>query len=99
MAPPTTPLGRALRAALADGEWHTLDQLVAAGLPAIPPSVAAHKSETNRLRKGTKGERKRGDAQHAGARHIVRGSLASMVDRGRVEKQDNRYRLTNKGVD
>lgn len=86
---------------LADGRWHTLDELVAAAAPAVPPGRAHRSAEQHRARmkrtRGTTGERVReyADPATTGARHVVLDSVHSLHRAGRIERHPNgaRYRL------
>ena len=102
MSAPLAPWSKAISAVLADGRWHTRDELFAAALPTIPPGRAARRGELDReINRASRGAepapRRKGDAHYTGARTIVRGVLRSAVIRGRVERDGDRYRLTPKG--
>jgi hypothetical protein len=93
-----SPWGAVLDELLADGDWHSGDELIAAMVAAIPPGVAyraGEKSRTNARRWGTPGARKFGDqetAVAAGARRLASSLLAKRVSRATVERDGDRYR-------
>lgn len=94
MAITTTPWGKAIDDVLEDGEWHTRDELIAAGAAAVPPGVAYREGERRRMLDGppirTRGDQ--ADAVAAGARNRAIDTLRSRVRFGTVEVDDGRYR-------
>lgn len=94
-----SPHGRAVDEVLADGEWHTLDELVARCGPMVPPGVALRRAEGGRkaaLRyKGlVPGERQYGtrdDAMVVGRRSVIVNVLRLRVG-STVERDGDRYR-------
>ena len=94
----STPWGRALDAALADGKWHHRDEILAAASITVPPGVAFRRGDQRRRQRRTTGdpdERHHGDtttSMRAGARDVARGLLHSRVQRRVVERDGDRYR-------
>ena len=85
---------------LADGEWHTRAELLAAAMPLVPPGKAYRMGEWRRLRSSSPGPRRRGDddvSVAAGAREIVGKVLCGLVADGRIERDrpgsGARYRM------
>ncbi len=86
--------GRAVEALLADGEWHPVEDVLAAGIRVVPPGVAYRAGESDRTRKGA-GARTKGGAETSvasGARGLVRRVLAEQVRRGTVERRGDMVR-------
>lgn len=85
---------------LADGSWHELEDVLRVGMPLVPPGIAYRKGEWARLhRRGTPGERTRGDASvsvAAGARWKVRDAIWNQVYRGHVERDRDQVRITRR---
>lgn len=63
MSAPRSPWTDRLLEVLADGEWHTYDELAAAAGPLVPPGYAQRTNESNRTRMSS---RRNGDPR---ARH------------------------------
>lgn len=83
--------------ALADGDWHPLEAVVAAGVAAVPPGVAYRQGERRRrgVRAVTPERRVQGDtltAISAGARRQVRDLVFSRIRRGTVERRGEQIR-------
>lgn len=87
--------GDKLRQVLSDGLWHTLDELVDVTGDLIPEGRAERRAETERQRRRGRDSypppsRQQGDRDRAvasGRRRIVRRTLASMDERGFVERR------------
>lgn len=95
MGTPLSPWSARMDDVLADGEWHELEEVLAAGVKIVPPGMAYRKGEWNRLRlKGPDtrhvGTRERSVA--TGARIIARKSIESRLQRGTVERWGSRIR-------
>lgn len=100
MPTPRAPWTVKLLEVLADGRWHTVDELVDTAGPLVPPGRAARVAESRRawqseLRNGTRLPRvKATDTAHdVGRRCLVVTALHGLRIRGVVEKNDRRYRL------
>ena len=108
MPTPLAPWTARCLEVLADGCWHTLDELVDAAGPLIPPGRAEREAEHQRIRmlnqRGT-GPRPRDPGQRwadpidSGRRAIVRHALIGLVRGRRIERMPNAedlvaYRLT-----
>jgi len=101
------PARLAIEGVLADGAWHTRDELVAAGAAAVPPGQAFRVGERNRqsLQRRRRGERGapvtarlRGDDTKSiasGAHAIAADALRFLVLYAgeRIEVDGDRYRL------
>jgi hypothetical protein len=85
----------AIDAVLADGNWHTRDELLRAAAVRVPPGQAWRTGESDR-RRTTPGERIRGDDHTtiaSGARRSARYVLKSAVHWGAIERgPDGLYR-------
>lgn len=97
---PRTSWSLAIRAVLADGEWHERAELLEAALPTVPPMVAYRRGEKHRKMGGAcrPGPDQRKDGDHnasikVGAKRVVMDVLRSMVKTGAVERDGDRYRL------
>lgn len=88
----------AIRAVLADGDWHTLDELLTAAAHTVEPGRAYRAGERHRLQKLTapKHRVKGGDQDSidAGRRRIIFDAIQGLTKRGKVERVDGRYRTT-----
>jgi hypothetical protein len=84
---------------LADGEWHTYDELAAAAGPLVPPGHARRTAERNRrsnARTGHSSEHGRvrpADELAVGRRHIVVAAIRSLTRSSKVEARDGRVRV------
>lgn len=93
------PWSKAIAVVLADGGWHAIEDLVAVGVPLVPPGVAYRKGEAERARRrrdGVAGPRSRGDRStsiEVGARHLVRKAIRDSVRSGMVDRDGGRVRL------
>lgn len=101
-----TPWTTRVLEVLADGEWHTLEELVEAAGPLIPPGRAtrqAHYSrDWQRARRRADGrpeasaaarEARTDGAEMTGRRQLIVASVNSLVRYGRVERgATGRYR-------
>jgi len=92
----------AIRAVLADGDWHTLDELVTAAAHTIEPGRAYREGERKRRkpRSGvTRPERRvngnDATAVDAGRRSLIASAARTLVKRGHAERLDGRYRLVS----
>lgn len=96
MSGPSTSWGRAVDAALADGDWHPMEDVVAAGVAAVPPGVAYRQGERRRRElPNAPAERKQGDtltAVNAGARRHVRNLILSRIGTGTIERRGEQIR-------
>lgn len=84
----------AIKATLADGEWHDRIEVQAAGMATVPPMVAMRRAEMARRRGGPE-QRMVGDkytAVASGARQVVNDVLYAMVKNGSVERDGDRFR-------
>lgn len=100
-----TPWTVRLVEVLADGEEHTLDELVIAAGPLVPPGYATRVAERERLRRGPKATATnrlwRPPAARAvatdeiavGRRILIRDSLHTMSRRQRITFRNNTARL------
>lgn len=83
-------------AVLADGDWHPIEDVVAAGIATVPPGVAYRQGERRRREHhGVPAERRKGGtntAIDAGARRQVRDLVLSRVRRGTIERQGEQIR-------
>lgn len=86
---------------LADGEWRTLDELVRAAGPLVPPGRAARWAEADRVRSNAKTSAalrprvRPADEIAVGRRDIVRRSMRGLVRAGKVQRgATGRYRRT-----
>lgn len=98
MSTPLTPWGAAVVAALADGNWHPIEDVIAEAMRAVPPGVAYRRGERRRVGAyvGAPVERRKGDAVDAmesGARTIVRDVIDARVRRGTVERRGDQIRV------
>lgn len=90
-------------ARLADGEWHTLDDLLHTALPTIPQQrairAAEHRRAYDKARRAseTTATTRAGDPVMRGARDIARSTLLQLARYHRLEHANNQYRLTPKG--
>jgi hypothetical protein len=95
MTPPRSPARQAIDAVLADGQWHTRDELLQAAAAKVPPGQAWRTGEADRRRTNPE-TRTRGDDHTAiasGARRIASYVLAKAVARGTIEQgPDGLYR-------
>lgn len=99
MTPPRSPARQAIDAVLADGNWHTRDELLRAAAAKVPPGQAWRTGERQRIKGSNPGRRRtRGDDHTtvaAGAHRAAAGLLKSAVHRGAIEQgPDGRYRAT-----
>lgn len=91
MAPPVTPWGKAVDAVMADGDWHSLDELVDAAGHLIPPGVAIRRGEAEQARFRTTGtgpsinSDDRRDAR--GRRQTIRGIGRARLASGKWERR------------
>lgn len=85
----------AMNTVLADGGWHAREDVIAAGVPLVPPGRAYRKGEMNRLHNKTRigtpapAVRAKGDestAIKAGARQLVANCLSAAIARGELER-------------
>lgn len=102
MPTPRAPWTAKVLELLADGRWHTVDELVDAASPLVPPGRAAREAERCRVaqqldRTGTTTPRifDRGDPHASGARRLVVSSLWGLSRRAVIEHDQPRalYRL------
>jgi hypothetical protein len=95
VTPPRSPARQAIDAVLADGQWHTRDELLQAAAAKVPPGQAWRTGEAER-RRTNPGDRIRGDDHTAiasGARTIAADVLRGMVRLGTIERGlDGLYR-------
>lgn len=82
--------------ALADGDWHPLEAVVAAGVAAVPPGVAYRQGERRRAEHpAAPASRHKSDtvtAVNAGARRQVRNLILSRIQRGTIERRGEQIR-------
>jgi diadenosine tetraphosphatase ApaH/serine/threonine PP2A family protein phosphatase len=95
MTPPRSPARQAIDQVLADGNWHTRDELLEAAAAKVPPGQAWRTGETDR-RRTNPGQRTRGDDHTAivsGARMAADDVLRGMARIGTIERgPDGLYR-------
>lgn len=97
MTPPRSPARQAIDAVLADGQWHTRDELLQAAAAKVPPGQAWRTGERQRIKGSNPGRRRtRGDdhtAVAAGRHLIAKKAIYAGVHRGTIEQgPDGRYR-------
>lgn len=91
MGTPASPWATKVLERLADGEWHTLDELADHAVAAVPPGVAFRAGERNRRRIITNTVRSRGDDRTSittGARVKVREAINVRVHQGTLQRRD-----------
>jgi|SRR5581483_11651518 len=97
MAVTTTAWGARLDELLADGEWHELEEVLAAIMPLVPPGVAYRVGERRRLMKRSTApaQRHHGDdaaSVAAGRRTIAKDAVRARTRHGDVERDGDRIR-------
>jgi hypothetical protein len=94
MPAPLAPWTQVMLDRLADGRWHSADELLALALPTIPQQRCLRETERERARKrvGDASPAHQSDPVLRGARDIVRKTLHGFVRYGRVEHEGDRYR-------
>jgi hypothetical protein len=92
----TVAWGRAVDEALADGAWHPIEEVLAAGAAAVPPGVAYRQGERRRQEHpGANPQRRQGGTEQsvdAGARRLLRNLLIERVRRGTIERHGDEVR-------
>lgn len=96
MPTPLAPWTLRMDEVLADGEWHELEQVLAAGVKMVPPGMAYRKGEWSRTRRGdapaTRHVGTRETAVAAGARIIAKKSIESRIRYGSIVRWGSRIR-------
>ena len=95
MATPRSPWTARMDEVLDDGEWHELEEVLAAGITMVPPGRAYRKGEWNRLRLKGPATRHVGTREQSvatGARIIARKSIESRLSNGTLVRWGSRIR-------
>jgi len=102
MPTPLTPWRVAINHALADGEWHNLDEVRAAGARAVPASRAVTHRRKARDKQLRGGGRVSGyqiaveDEVRIGASDVARSTITSAIHVGTIERDGDLIRLRPK---
>lgn len=90
-----TAWGTKIDELLADGEWHELDELLAASMELVPPGAAYRTGERHRRERRGNDRTVRTTQQGtiaAGRRRTVYDAIRSRVRHGTVERDGHRVR-------
>lgn len=88
------PWAQAMLNVLDDGQAHTLDELLAIGMPLVPPGIAHREGERLRLTDRPNvapTTRTKGNAIPTGARALCRRALTQRAERGNLTRTGNTY--------